>query len=158
MIIMDIEASGLAPESYPIEVAWRHRSNPKLCDSFLIKPAKDWLFWDQYAEYRIHHISRTELETCGISVTEAANRLNLALRGKTAYTDAPEYDRGWISVLFKSAGIERGFEIRSVFTLVPPSKEAAFRRHFVQKPVAHRAMEDVVQIIGSLNYISPDGA
>lgn len=157
MIIMDIEASGLAPESYPIEIAWQHRSNPTLSDSFLIKPAEEWKFWDQYAEDQIHHISRSDLDANGISVAEAAKRLNFALKGKTVYTDAPEYDRHWIAELFRRTGIERSFEIRSVFTLVPPSKEAAYRRHFVQSPIAHRALADVKQIIRSLNYIAPEG-
>lgn len=40
MIILDIEASGLALESYPIEVAWQHRFNSAKHDSFLIRPER----------------------------------------------------------------------------------------------------------------------
>lgn len=156
MIILDIEASGLAPQSYPIEIAWQHRFNPTLFDSFLIKPADRWVFWDQYAEDHIHHISRLLLEAKGISVFEAAERLNAALRDKQVYVDAPDYDRRWMAELFRAAGVEKQFELQSVYSLVSPSKEAAYQRHFTRSPVAHRALEDVRQIIESLNYIAPE--
>lgn len=157
MIILDIEASGLDPASYPIEIAWQHRSNPKLSDSFLIKPLEAWKYWDTYAETHFHRLSRLDLEIHGISVTEAAQRLNLSLNGQTVYTDAPEYDRKWIGKLFCSAGIEKAFMIKSLFTLIPPSREGAYRQHMARSPIIHRALEDVRQIVKSLNYVCPEG-
>ena len=64
--IIDVEASGLQSESYPIEVAW--------CDidtccasSFLIKPARSWTVWDKKAE-ALHGLSRDLLFTIRASV------------------------------------------------------------------------------------------
>lgn len=156
MIVLDIEASGLALESFPIEIAWQNRNDSNIYDCFLIKPAADWTYWDQYAQESIHGISRELLELEGISVLEAANRLNTALNGNTVYTDAPEYDRGWLAKLFSKAGIDRRFEVRDVLLLVPPAKEAAFQRHSVSGDIVHRALPDVRRIINSLNYFAPN--
>lgn len=156
MIILDVEASGLAIDSYPIEIAWQHRSDSRKFDSFLINPPDRWIFWDQYAEDHIHHISRNDLRIKGISIHDAANRLNFALKGKVVYTDAAEYDRRWIAELFREAGFERKFQIQEVMSLVPPSKEGSYNRHFNKSPVVHRALDDVRKIIDCLNYIAPD--
>lgn len=157
MIILDVEASGLHPASYPIEIAWQHRSNPKYFDSFLIKPVATWTYWDPYAETHLHHISRATLENNGISVLEAVLRLNNALNGQTVYSDAADYDRRWIAALFSAAGAEKTFTIRSLFSLVPPSREGAYRQHMARSPTVHRALEDVRQIVKSLNYVCPEG-
>lgn len=100
MIVMDIEASGISPQSYPIEFAWQHRANPTLFDGFLIQPTVDWVYWSDYAEQQIHRITRTELETSGISVEIAAHWLNEELAGQIVYSDAVDYDRPWIKKLF----------------------------------------------------------
>lgn len=155
MIILDVEASGLGDDSYPIEVAWQHRLNPSLFDSFLIKPAPPWQHWDAYAEEQIHHISRDMLASDGIAVVEAATRLNASLRGQTVYTDAPSYDRRWIATLFRTAAMEQFFEIQDVRFFVPPDKESAYRRRFKMTPVRHRALDDVRQIINCVNYVAP---
>lgn len=157
MIILDVEASGFGDDSYPIEIAWQHRFNQTAFDSFLIKPAPSWQHWDTYAEEQIHHITRDILASDGISVVEAATRLNTSLQGLTVYTDAPPYDRRWIATLFRTAGLEQAFEIQDVLFFIPPDKEGAYLRRFKLTPVRHRALEDVRQIIKCVNYIAPEG-
>lgn len=157
MIIMDVEASGLGDDSYPIEVAWQHRFDPTEFDTFLIKPALSWHYWDAYAEDHIHHIARKTLASDGITAVEAAKRLNASLHGKTVYTDAPHYDRRWIATLFRTAGIEQTFTIQDVLLFVPPDKEGTYHRRFNLTPVRHRALDDVRQIIKCVNYVAPEG-
>ena len=157
MIILDVEASGLDPDSYPIEIAWQHRSNSKLYDSFLIRPAEAWVYWDGYAESHLHGLSRCALESAGIPVDAAAQRLNHRLNGLTVYTDVPDYDRGWIEKLFLAAGVERTFAVRSLFSLIPPSKVGAYEQHAALTRRGHRALDDVRQMIKSLNYVCPEG-
>lgn len=154
MIILDIEASGLALESYPIEVAWQHRFNSAKHDSFLIRPAPQWLHWDDYAEKHIHHISRESLQE-GIDVREAAIRLNSALSGEDVYTDAVSYDLRWMKVLFRAAGIEMEFKMLCVELLLEPAKVGSFKAKMSKSTVVHRALPDVRQIIQTLNYIQP---
>lgn len=155
MIILDVEASGLAQDSYPIEVAWQHRYNPKLRDGFLIRPAAHWIYWDEYAEHQIHHIPRSDLMAHGVSIEEAANRLNAALTEQAVYSDVPEYDRLWIRKLFRDAQIEMGFQVMSVFDLIHPARIQRFHHYHGQKLITHRAADDVRSIIETLNYVEP---
>jgi hypothetical protein len=152
MIILDIEASGLNLESYPIEIAWQHRSNPKLLDSFFIRPAPEWTYWDQYAEDHIHHISRSTIQAEGIDVYAAATRLNDALGEYEVYSDSPEYDGRWLGRLFRAAQIEKRFRLLSVYSLIDPSKEVSFQHRYAQSEIQHRALSDVKNIIECLNY------
>jgi len=47
---LDVEASGLGPDSFPIEIGWAILGGP--AGSVLIKPAPDWSqdAWDETAE------------------------------------------------------------------------------------------------------------
>ena len=56
--VIDIEASSLEPESYPIEIAVRF-ANGESYDS-LIKPTGDWSDWSMTSQ-QAHGISREEL-------------------------------------------------------------------------------------------------
>jgi len=147
MIVFDVEASGLSPESYPIEIAWQDSENPSRFDSFLIKPATSWAHWDTYAETDIHHISREMLELDGISIEAACNRLNTRLSGMTIYSDAIDYDHRWVERLFKGAEITQQFYCESIYSAIDnlPFQwdESATEREVVK----HRALDDVRQII-----------
>ena len=152
MIILDIEASGLKRESYPIEIAWQHRYDETLYDSFLIRPIPEWHYWDYYAEEKIHKISRQTLHEQGISIQDACLRLNAALKGECVYTDCPTYDRMWLIRLFKDAQIEKEFRIDDVRMLVTPKQEKKLEHRLEKIPVKHRALSDVRGIIRCLSY------
>jgi len=152
MIILDIEASGLSIESYPIEVAWQHRYVASTCDSFLIKPNDNWTHWDRHAELSIHHIPRQVLFDEGIPVKDAALRLNTQLAGQHVYTDAVDYDRPWIKRLFNAAGIAMEFKLLCVYSLIDPAKVEAFKRKQAVKPAKHRALADARNIVDVLKY------
>ncbi|NPU93599.1 MAG: hypothetical protein HPY82_16930 [Gammaproteobacteria bacterium] len=152
MIILDIEASGLDLESYPIEIAWQHRSNPKLFDSFFICPESVWTYWDQYAEDHIHHISRSTIQAEGIDVRAAATRLNDALGEHEVYSDSLEYDGRWLGQLYRAAQIEKRFRLMSVYSLIDPSKVVSFQHRYAQSGIKHRALSDVKKIIECINY------
>ena len=109
LIILDIEASGLserAPKSYPVEFGW---SDLDLnVESFLIRPTKGWLKkgeWSPNAE-GIHGISQQQLLDEGISVVEAAERVNAAFEGCRVLRDGMQYDPFWYGRLFEAAGIK----------------------------------------------------
>ena len=65
LICLDLEASGLGPHSYPIEVAWKSTADES--DTFLINPdtVPGWTFWDDFAE-ELHSLCRTELRQKGV--------------------------------------------------------------------------------------------
>lgn len=146
MYIIDVEASGLAAESYPIEIAWLDSEDPDSFDSFLIVPDPTWIHWDEYAENEIHHISRAMLEEDGITLEEACERLNFKLSGKEVYSDAVDFDRNWIQRLFNTVSVEPTFKVRSIFDLLPENAEQDYDALVFDQVVVHRALDDARQI------------
>ena len=106
--IIDIEASGLSRDSYPIEVGLSLANGKHYCQ--LIKPAKDWTCWDNEAE-KVHGIPRQCLYKHGESCTKVALELNQLLQNQTVYTDGWVVDQPWLIKLFFAAGIEQKFYI-----------------------------------------------
>jgi hypothetical protein len=103
-VFLDFEASSLADDSYPIEVAWVFEDGQ--AESHLIRPAVGWTDWDPRAE-RIHGISRDTLQTQGEPSDAVARRLVEALNGHRLFASAPSWDGKWLSVLIRSAGFPR---------------------------------------------------
>jgi len=56
--IIDVEASGFGPMSYPIEIGIAMESGKRY--SILILPADEWTYWDEEAE-KVHLITRDTL-------------------------------------------------------------------------------------------------
>ena len=150
MVIFDVEASGLSDQSYPIEIAWQDRDDESCFDSFLIIPHDSWNYWDEYAEKEIHHISREKLSSEGISIREACSRLNDRLKGKTIYSDAIEYDQRWIQKLFDQASVKTEFSFGSIFDCITTQEIFDVKDTIECEEIAHRALEDVRQIIRCL--------
>ena len=95
--IIDVEASGFGPHSYPIEVGLALDDGGKYCS--LILPAKDWTHWDEAAE-KVHRIPRDILEEHGKPAKTIADDLNDLLKDRTVVTDGWVVDHPWINKLF----------------------------------------------------------
>lgn len=152
LIIIDCEASGLSDNSYPIEVGMAFKNESY---SFLIKPAEDWVHWDNEAE-KIHKIKRSELFDKGISIFEAAIRMNSQLRDLKIYSDAVDFEIFWIDKLFSKVGVERNFDIESIYMLdFDPVHYKNIKRKNSKNIQLHRAENDAIlirnSIIDSLN-------
>ncbi len=109
-LFLDVEASGLHAESYPIEIGW---CGPDLAPvSFLIRPPLYWREddWSGVSE-RVHGISRHATIADGVDVVDAAARLNAACAGKTIASDRPHFDQAWLSLLFGAAEIDQAFAL-----------------------------------------------
>lgn len=111
MIILDVEASGLHEDSYPIQIAWINTDTDEE-DSFYIKPEEDWTYWDINAE-DIHNIPRKLLDDVGLPVDLAVKRLITGV-GKDVdiFTDAPDFDGFWLGRLFNSVLMDPEVKIR----------------------------------------------
>jgi hypothetical protein len=116
--ILDIEASGFGPRSYPIEVGVVLPDGEKYCS--LIRPLPEWTHWDEDAQ-RVHHVPREALSTYGRPPIEVAARLNALLRGQTAYSDGWVVDQTWLNCLFHAAAIpcEFGFSALELILTEP---------------------------------------
>lgn len=108
---LDIEATGLIIDSYPIEIAWND-AHGKLT-SFLIKPDPEWTYWSDEAA-KMHRISREELAKKGISIQAACDLLDASLAGGHIHSDAPYYERQWLDRLYDTAGRKRPFTVKKV--------------------------------------------
>lgn len=133
VVILDCEASGLHPDSYPIQVGWCEL-NGEAEDVFYIKPHEDWTYWS-YESQGIHNIPRKTLYDVGIDVIEAANRLNEKLKGKVVCTDAPAYDGMWLDTLFETAGVKCEFVVCGIYDVL--SFEQQCKLYNVQEYYTH---------------------
>jgi DNA polymerase III epsilon subunit-like protein len=157
LICIDLEASGLGAESYPIEVAWINDDTGDY-DSFLINPesAQDWTYWDDYAE-EVHGIDRGDLVSKGLDIIHACERMNKKLKGKTLISDALEFDLFWLKRLFKATGMEPNFTMAGLDRIL--SKEQRIQFGFLAKAQfrRHRALHDVEDIIQCIKAVSLQG-
>jgi hypothetical protein len=104
LAFLDFEASSLAKDSYPVEVAWVFEDGA--CESHLIRPAPGWTDWDPGAE-RMHGLSRERLVAEGEPHDWVARRVLEALSGHEPCASAPSWDGKWLSVLLRAAGLPR---------------------------------------------------
>lgn len=150
LICMDLEASGLGPRSYPIEVAWKCAATGE-SDSFLINPesAYGWNDWDPVAA-EIHGISREELKEEGISVREACKRLNQFLGDREVISDALEFDYFWMRRLFEAGMMKPTFKMQGIDHVLEGEQLIQYRLVASAQVRTHRAMNDVDDLIKCL--------
>lgn len=142
--VLDMEASGFGPHSYPIEVGYVLPDGSSFCT--LIRPAADWTHWDASAE-AAHHITRATVVHKGKDLVEVAHWLNSQLQGLTVYTDGWANDYTWLGRLFDAAGMSPHFKLDNLRALL--SEREANHWHVVKEQVRreqrlqrHRASAD----------------
>ncbi|AEF05113.1 hypothetical protein [Alteromonas naphthalenivorans] len=114
-IILDIEASGLAEPSYPIEIGFYKSDSDSFCT--LIKPAAHWNYWSAEAE-KLHGLSQDIITHRGRSTRAIAHELNRLLAGKTVFSDGWVVDFTWFNKLFYDAGIASTFRLSAIETIM----------------------------------------
>jgi len=153
VICIDLEASGLASDSYPIEIAWACTETGR-SDSFLINPASapGWTYWDEFAE-ELHGIEPELLQQEGIDVGAACERLNRALEGEQVISDAFDYDGFWLRRLYRAAGVQPAFRLVGLDAVL--SGEQRIQYQFIARTQfrRHRAMRDVEDLISAIRTV-----
>jgi hypothetical protein len=115
-VFVDFEASGLGPESYPIEVGWSYvdqTTGEVVKKGLLIRPTANWLAssgWEPMSA-RIHGISLERLVVAGRAPLEVAHHMNEVLSGHVLHADAPEFDWMWMRALFDEVGVQPAFTL-----------------------------------------------
>ena len=155
---MDLEASGLGAESYPIEVAWKCPATGR-SDNFFINPdsVSHWRYWDEFAE-ELHGLDRERLVADGISAGEACDRLNHTLDGETLISDALEFDSYWIKRLFQATGKQPAFNIAGLDGLLTAEQLIQYRFIARSQFRRHRAMQDVEDLIIAVGAVTSEQA
>lgn len=146
MYILDVEASGFDPESYPIEVAFTNLKTGE-SDQFLINPgfASDWDYWSEAAE-RVHGISLDALSRSGVSPCEALYRLE-KLSNQQVFTDAPRFDELWLARLYDEMQDKPRYMLQDIRSLVAKENQEAMEREMETISPPHRAMADVEMLV-----------
>ena len=103
IIFIDLEASGLHKDSYPIEVGWC-ADDERAPESFLIRPAIHWrpIGFSQQA-FQVHGISWDTLFADGIATRAACDQLASAWANAILVTDNPHWDGKWLKRLYEAA-------------------------------------------------------
>ena len=145
-VIIDIEASGFGPSSYPIEVGVILEDRTKYCA--LIMPSNEWTYWDKGAE-EVHHISQQSLFQNGQAILDVAKALNRLLKGKTIYSDGWVVDRPWLQALYAMAGMSMSFRFSALEMILTEQQLQCWDRTKAQvindlKLERHRATNDAL--------------
>lgn len=150
--VIDLEASGLASDSYPIEVGIVLGTGETF--EALIKPLPHWQHWDDEAE-AIHGITREQLAEEGQDIQEVCRQINELCAGKTLYSDCWAHDSRWLNLLFAQAGVSMEFRCSPMEMFLDEEELANWLQHkneFCQasniRP--HRALNDAVIIAETL--------
>ncbi len=169
VVCLDFEASGLAPASYPIEVAIVDVVTCKV-QSWLIRPTDVWLQrggWMPEAEV-IHGLSLQRLITEGVPVEAVAQQLTSALRGRRVLSDRKESDSKWLRDLYAAIGLptppfllEDFYAFaKQVASLVNCHADTAFAKAeaeaWLKFPIPHRAEPDAKRNAEILRILKGD--
>jgi len=136
---IDIEASGLVEESYPIEIAWNDDTG--VITSHLIKPLAEWSHWNPEAE-KVHGISRNLLEAEGITPAEMCRLLRQDLHGRRVHSDAPMLEKMWLNRLFRCVEGRDCLLLVLGITKIPAIREACYERGLYDR-LRNQATEEV---------------
>lgn len=163
LVIIDLEASGLGPGSWPIEVglAWFEEGEVSTWSS-LIRPEPGWDLeaWDPMAE-EIHGISRGELAQAPAAWTVATELLS-RVAGQTVFSDAPEYDGRWVRRLLDAQPAPDGIRILDFDQAVGAvcgerGADWAYER-LERTRTPHRAGPDAERMLRAILYGAERGA
>ena len=107
---LDVEASSLEDNSYPVEVGVS--DDALRTKGWLVRPVAGWgsSGWSDSSE-TVHGIAREDLDLHGMPPADVAEALNRELSGRMVFSDAPDFDSFWLDRLFEAAGVPRRFQV-----------------------------------------------
>ncbi len=97
---LDFDATGLGPDSVPVQVGWCDENS--IGEEHLIRPEADWTDWDYNAQ-QVHGRTQGDLAVKGRPAAEVARRVVEVLGGQRVHSDAPGFDANWLDVLLAAA-------------------------------------------------------
>ncbi len=156
LIFIDIEASSLAPDSWPIEVglAWIADGTVETWSS-LIRPDPDWdedAWSAQSAE--VHGIARSDLDAAPLA-SDVAHEVMDRLHGMIAVSDAPAFDHYWAERLAETIGMKLKMfaDFDAAVGSVCAGNHAAIGKvftHLEMTPSPHRAGPDAARLAAAI--------
>ena len=152
IIFIDLEASSLSDDSWPIEVgfAWLDGEEKLRGASKLIRPHASWAksAWSEKSA-KIHKIPRSELETAERAEDVAFWVIDF-VGDAQLLSDAPKFDGHWLQRLLATIETDQAFEIHAVQEAARVEFAGAamsmFYRAFANNRTTHRAEEDALRL------------
>jgi hypothetical protein len=163
VLIIDFEASGLGPGSWPIEVgiAWVEGGEVRSWSS-LIRPEPVWdlNLWDMFAQ-DVHGIRLSDLEGAP-TAWSVAEELLARVAGRPVFSDAPEFDGRWAQRLLDAQASPDGIRILELDLAVGAvcgerGADWAYER-LERTRTPHRAGPDAERMLGAILYGRQRGA
>ena len=149
---IDLEASGLGSASFPTEIGWAFVRQDGSIESgeCLIRSVARWTIhanaWSATAE-RLTRITRDMLDRDGVPPVEAAARLLAAVKGRDLYSDQPDFDGHWLTMLFTAAEVPVGnLKLGDVARLI----DQAGAILELEGPSVHRAEADAQRLAAAV--------
>ncbi|MPR02468.1 hypothetical protein F0169_10550 [Pseudomonas sp. MAFF 212408] len=140
---IDFEASGIAPDSYPIEVSV---VSSEFAFNTLIKPARYWTHWSFDAQ-DMHGLCQDQLREQSDTPNAVARRMNQLFSGQVLCSDSPQ-DSFWLDVLYEAADRTPTFELQPLEVLL--GREAASQIYrLLPTTKNHRALHDATALMNT---------
>lgn len=139
---IDIEASGIHPDSYPLMVSVCRLDGEPAYEA-MIRPAAHWTHWC-YDAQDLHGIERQAIIDDGEPPAMVAEALNKAFDGGILLCDSNQ-DGFWIEVLYEAVNFDPSFQVINACNAVPPGLLSAFLGPFPSAK-AHRPMSDAIAL------------
>ncbi|MEO8488231.1 hypothetical protein [Pseudomonas sp.] len=147
--LVDFEASGIAPDSYPIEIAVVSSAGQYQA---LIRPCRYWTYWSWDAQ-DIHGIAKDILLIDGLEPSLIAAELNVRFDGAKLCSDSPQ-DVFWLDTLYEAAGVEPSFALLPLECFVGRVAAGEIYR-MMPASRAHRALPDEAALMATtLEYLA----
>ena len=137
---MDIEASSLGAESFPVSIGVLDVKNERNNYEAIIHPVDEWDDWSEHSE-SIHGLSFDVLMNEGIHVAHVCKELNCRFCYQTILFDS-EFDLFWINRLFKAAKVKPDFLMSHIKTVVDSERYDEFLYDLQETQVTHKPLED----------------
>ena len=152
VLILDIEATGLCPDSYPIEIAYADPLESWVTSS-LIQPHPNWedLPWDEQAQ-TLTGIAPALLKNA-IPATKVAKKVADDLsKADLVLSDAPEWDNRWLNRLLDLNQTPIKIDIkdfRSTINHFNPLRQylSTYKCLNIYDKSEHRAAGDVIRLL-----------
>ncbi|MEN1836086.1 hypothetical protein AAIM60_24750 [Pseudomonas lijiangensis] len=140
-LFIDFEASGIAPDSYPVEVAV---VSSAITFSSLITPVRYWTHWS-FDSQDMHGLCQDQLRQQGDMPVGVARRMNELFSGRVLCCDSPQ-DTFWLDVLFEAADLAPTFELKPLELFVGRQAASEVYRLLPTTKI-HRALPDATALM-----------
>ncbi|OOG86638.1 hypothetical protein B0E42_10305 [Pseudomonas sp. A25(2017)] len=140
---IDFEASGIAPDSYPIEVAV---VSSEISFRTLVKPARYWTHWSFDAQ-DMHGLSQDRLRQQGDTPVTVARHMNQLFSGQLLCSDSP-LDSFWLDVLYEAADLMPTFQLKPLEVFVGRETASEIYR-LLPTTKHHRALPDATALMNA---------